>query len=87
MKTKLTGLIVLTFLTLCGIAVAAEEDDRIALTRTKGTPMGAIGMLLRLDADGAEAGTGFLVSSCHVLTAARETSSINASPFSRASTP
>lgn len=70
MKTKLAALITVTLLTFSSTAGAAEEDDRIALTRTKGTPMGAIGMLLRLDADGAEAGTGFLVSSCHVLTAA-----------------
>jgi lipoprotein NlpI/V8-like Glu-specific endopeptidase len=50
--------------------LAASEDDRLAISRTKGTPMGAIGMVLRLDADGAEAGTGFLVSPCHVMTAA-----------------
>lgn len=44
-------------------------DDRVARLREPETPMGAIGMVLRLDADGSEAGTGFLVSACHVLTA------------------
>lgn len=72
MKIQRAAILALGFLTLlaAGRAGAVEEDDRISLTRTKGTPMGAIGMLLRLDADGAEAGTGFLVSGCHVLTAA-----------------
>lgn len=55
---------------LAGAARAETDDDRVSMGREKGSPMGAIGMVLRLDADGAEAGTGFLVSPCHVLTAA-----------------
>ncbi|MBL8708790.1 MAG: trypsin-like peptidase domain-containing protein [Rhodospirillaceae bacterium] len=52
------------------VALAKTTDDRVAEERLKGTPMGAIGMVLRLDGDGAEAGTAFLVSPCHILTAA-----------------
>jgi lipoprotein NlpI/V8-like Glu-specific endopeptidase len=61
----------LVLLGVCsGVALAESVDDRVSVAREKGTPMGAIGMVLRLDADGAEAGTGFLVSPCHILTAA-----------------
>lgn len=79
MKARLVRLLAATLLavTAIGEVHAAEEDDRITLSRTKGTPMGAIGMLLRLDADGAEAGTGFLVSGCHVLTAAHVVAGAN----------
>ena len=45
-------------------------DDRVSMVREPGTPMGAVGMVLHLGAQGAALGTGFLVSPCHVLTAA-----------------
>nr|WP_298689057.1 tetratricopeptide repeat protein [uncultured Dongia sp.] len=51
-------------------AFAKVADDRISKPREAGSPMGAIGMVLRLEADGSALGTGFLVSPCHVLTAA-----------------
>lgn len=51
-------------------AAAKVADDRITLPREKGTPMGAVGMVLHVGAAGSALGTGFLVSPCHVLTAA-----------------
>ncbi len=60
----------LACLLLAQAANAEAIDDRIAAPRDAGTPMGAIGMVLRLDATGSALGTGFLVSPCHVLTAA-----------------
>lgn len=73
------GLVALLALTthLVPTAWAAGDDDRLSINRIKGTPMGAIGMVLRLDADGAEAGTGFLVSPCHVMTAAHVVAGAN----------
>lgn len=62
-------------------AFAKVADDRISEPRKVGSPMGAIGMVLRLGADGSALGTGFLVSPCHVLTAAHvvsEADGINA---------
>jgi lipoprotein NlpI/V8-like Glu-specific endopeptidase len=51
-------------------AVAFGEDDRHAIARTKGTEGGAIGLVFYQAASGQfAAGTGFLVSPCHVLTA------------------
>ncbi|HKP27537.1 MAG TPA: tetratricopeptide repeat protein [Dongiaceae bacterium] len=51
-------------------AVAFGEDDRRAVARTKGTEGGAIGLVFYQAASGQfAAGTGFLVSPCHVLTA------------------
>ena len=51
-------------------AVAFGEDDRRAVARTKGTEGGAIGLVFYQAAGGQfAAGTGFLVSPCHVLTA------------------
>ncbi len=51
-------------------AVAFGADDRHAITRAKGTEGGAIGLVFYQGPDGQfAAGTGFLVSPCHVLTA------------------
>ena len=51
-------------------AVAFGADDRHAVARTKGTEGGAIGLVFYQAASGQfAAGTGFLVSPCHVLTA------------------
>src|SRR5690349_12735316 len=51
-------------------AVAFGDDDRRAVARLKGTEAGAIGLVFYQAADGQfAAGTGFLVSPCHVLTA------------------
>jgi lipoprotein NlpI/V8-like Glu-specific endopeptidase len=51
-------------------AVAFGEDDRRPVARLKGTEAGAIGLVFYQAADGQfAAGTGFLVSPCHVLTA------------------
>ena len=62
---SLLGLLLLTHGALAKVA-----DDRISVPREAGDPMGAIGMVLHLGANGAALGTGFLVSPCHVLTAA-----------------
>lgn len=51
-------------------AVAFGEDDRRPVARLKGTEGGAIGLVFYQAANGQfAAGTGFLVSPCHVLTA------------------
>jgi lipoprotein NlpI/V8-like Glu-specific endopeptidase len=51
-------------------AVAFGKDDRHAVARAKGTEGGAIGLVFYQAAGGQfAAGTGFLVSPCHVLTA------------------
>jgi lipoprotein NlpI/V8-like Glu-specific endopeptidase len=51
-------------------AVAFGEDDRHTVARTKGTEGAAIGLVFYQAPDGQfAAGTGFLVSPCHVLTA------------------
>ena len=51
-------------------AVAFGDDDRRPLARLKGTEGGAIGLVFYQAANGQfAAGTGFLVSPCHVLTA------------------
>ncbi len=67
---RLIAALAALFLLLPAVALAKAPDDRIGEARTPGTPMGAIGMVLRLGADGSALGTGFLVSPCHVLTAA-----------------
>jgi lipoprotein NlpI/V8-like Glu-specific endopeptidase len=51
-------------------AVAFGDDDRQPVARLKGTEGGAIGLVFYQAANGQfAAGTGFLVSPCHVLTA------------------
>jgi lipoprotein NlpI/V8-like Glu-specific endopeptidase len=51
-------------------AVAFGEDDRRPVARAKGAEGGAIGLVFYQAGDGQfAAGTGFLVSPCHVLTA------------------
>jgi tetratricopeptide (TPR) repeat protein len=73
---RLTPVIAALALVLLLVPAAAPDgwakvnDDRISEPRIPGSPWGAVGMLLRLDASGSAIGTGFLVSPCHVLTAA-----------------
>lgn len=50
-------------------AAGFGEDDRVERVREKGTPYGAIGLLIRSNGLEVEAGTAFLISPCHVLTA------------------
>src|SRR5262249_20462000 len=45
------------------------EDDRVERSREKGTPYGAIGLLIRTSGQEVEAGTAFLISPCHIMTA------------------
>lgn len=66
----MASLVAVALWLLAAFPATAGDDDRIAAERKRGTPMGAVGMVLRLDADGALAGTGFLVSPCHIMTAA-----------------
>lgn len=74
-RVLLAGLL-LTGLLLAGLAprpagaVALGGDDRQAIERVKGSAFGPVGlMVLDEGADDAVAGTAFLVSPCHVLTA------------------
>lgn len=69
MRALLGALVLLLVGSLATHVHADGKDDRVARLREAGTPTGPIGMVLRLDADGSEAGTGFLVSPCHILTA------------------
>jgi tetratricopeptide (TPR) repeat protein/V8-like Glu-specific endopeptidase len=50
-------------------AAGFGADDRVPRVREKGTLYGAIGLVVHSDGIESEAGTGFLVSSCHVMTA------------------
>jgi tetratricopeptide (TPR) repeat protein/V8-like Glu-specific endopeptidase len=50
-------------------AAGFGADDRVARVREKGTLYGAIGLVVHSDGIESEAGTGFLVSPCHVMTA------------------
>lgn len=50
-------------------AAGFGDDDRLSRSREKGTLYGAIGLVVHSDGLGTEAGTGFLVSPCHVMTA------------------
>ncbi|HEX9447777.1 MAG TPA: hypothetical protein VF920_07345, partial [Dongiaceae bacterium] len=57
-------------LTSPAVAVALGGDDRLPVPRIKGSAFGPIGlMVLDQGLDDAVAGTAFLVSPCHVLTA------------------
>jgi tetratricopeptide (TPR) repeat protein/V8-like Glu-specific endopeptidase len=58
-------------LAAAGSASAAGfgDDDRVPQTREKGTMYGAIGLVVHSTGIESEAGTGFLVSPCHVMTA------------------
>src|SRR5688572_14102553 len=64
-------LVLLAAIAATDIASAAGfgDDDRIARPREKGTIYGAIGLVVHSNGLGTEAGTGFLVSPCHVMTA------------------
>jgi tetratricopeptide (TPR) repeat protein/V8-like Glu-specific endopeptidase len=66
----------LTLVLLAAIAAANTafaagfgDDDRLSRPREKGTIYGAIGLMVHSNGFGSEAGTGFLVSPCHVMTA------------------
>jgi tetratricopeptide (TPR) repeat protein/V8-like Glu-specific endopeptidase len=50
-------------------AAGFGDDDRLAKSRDKGTVYGAIGLVVHSNNIETEAGTGFLVSPCHVMTA------------------
>jgi|AraplaMF_Col_mMF_1032025.scaffolds.fasta_scaffold00104_50 tetratricopeptide (TPR) repeat protein/V8-like Glu-specific endopeptidase len=50
-------------------AAGFGADDRVPRAREKGTLYGAIGLVVHSDGIESEAGTGFLVSPCHVMTA------------------
>ena len=50
-------------------AAGFGDDDRVSRLREKGTLYGAIGLVVHSDGIESEAGTGFLVSPCHVMTA------------------
>jgi tetratricopeptide (TPR) repeat protein/V8-like Glu-specific endopeptidase len=53
----------------CSFAAGFGDDDRVAKVREKGTVYGAIGLVVHSNNIETEAGTGFLVSPCHVMTA------------------
>jgi tetratricopeptide (TPR) repeat protein len=50
-------------------AAGFGADDRLDRHRVKGSVYGAIGLVVHEDGMSTEAGTGFLVSPCHVMTA------------------
>jgi len=52
-----------------GFAAGFGDDDRVPRVREKGTVYGAIGLVVHSNGVETEAGTGFLVSPCHVMTA------------------
>jgi tetratricopeptide (TPR) repeat protein/V8-like Glu-specific endopeptidase len=52
-----------------GFAAGFGDDDRVSRIREKGTLYGAIGLVVHSNGFESEAGTGFLVSPCHVMTA------------------
>jgi tetratricopeptide (TPR) repeat protein/V8-like Glu-specific endopeptidase len=70
-RLPVLGAVLLALLAIQSSASAAGfgEDDRVSRSREKGTLYGAIGLVVHSDGFGSEAGTGFLVSPCHVMTA------------------
>jgi len=50
-------------------AAGFGSDDRVSRVREKGTLYGAIGLVVHSNGIESEAGTGFLVSPCHIMTA------------------
>jgi tetratricopeptide (TPR) repeat protein/V8-like Glu-specific endopeptidase len=70
-RLPLLGAVLLALIAAQGPAIAAGfgEDDRVSRAREKGSFYGAIGLVEHSDGSGAELGTGFLVSPCHVMTA------------------
>ena len=52
-----------------GFAAGFGADDRVPRAREKGTLYGAIGLVVHSNGIESEAGTGFLVSPCHIMTA------------------
>ncbi len=73
-RLPVLGAAVLALLAVMAFAHQASAagfgpDDRVAKTREKGTIYGAIGLVVHSTNIETEAGTGFLVSPCHVMTA------------------
>jgi tetratricopeptide (TPR) repeat protein/V8-like Glu-specific endopeptidase len=62
------SIIFLTWSTLAN-AAGFGADDRVDRHRVKGSVYGAIGLVVHEEGFSTEAGTGFLVSPCHVMTA------------------
>jgi tetratricopeptide (TPR) repeat protein/V8-like Glu-specific endopeptidase len=60
--------IILAWPTVAG-AAGFGDDDRVERHRVKGSVYGAIGLVVHEEGMSTEAGTGFLVSPCHVMTA------------------
>ncbi|HVZ02819.1 MAG TPA: tetratricopeptide repeat protein [Dongiaceae bacterium] len=71
---RLAGAVV-AFLALAFVWISSANaagfgaDDRVDRHRVKGSVYGAIGLVVHEDGLSTEAGTGFLVSPCHVMTA------------------
>jgi tetratricopeptide (TPR) repeat protein len=63
------ALLAMTAAALPVSAAGFGADDRLAKSRDKGTIYGAIGLVVHSNNIETEAGTGFLVSPCHVMTA------------------
>lgn len=73
-RSSVLGALVLALLAVTAAVPHASAagfggDDRLAKPREKGTIYGAIGLVVHSDNIETEAGTGFLVSPCHVMTA------------------
>jgi tetratricopeptide (TPR) repeat protein/V8-like Glu-specific endopeptidase len=73
-RLSVLGALVLALLAVLAAAHNASaagfgDDDRVAKLREKGTIYGAIGLVVHSNNIETEAGTGFLVSPCHVMTA------------------
>jgi tetratricopeptide (TPR) repeat protein/V8-like Glu-specific endopeptidase len=69
----LGAVILALFAVVAGVGNASAagfgDDDRVSRVREKGTLYGAIGLVVHSNGIESEAGTGFLVSPCHVMTA------------------
>ena len=69
LSALLFALVTAVLFVATGNAAGFGTDDRIPQKREKGTVYGAIGLVVHSDGAQTEAGTGFLVSPCHVMTA------------------
>ena len=58
-----------TVVSTTSFAAGFGADDRLPRVREKGTLYGAIGLMVHSNGIESEAGTAFLVSPCHVMTA------------------
>jgi lipoprotein NlpI/V8-like Glu-specific endopeptidase len=73
-RRSVLGALILVLLAAVAAASSAfaagfGDDDRVGHAREKGTLYGAIGLVVHSDGIETEAGTGFLVSPCHIMTA------------------